>query len=211
MTPIETIKRGQYRIDIFQDEDPDNPREWDNMGTFISWHRRYALGDEDRSRCGSVEEATADIPKGSVVLPVYIYDHGDIALSAGPFHCPWDSGQVGVIYVSPDRIRQEYGCKRITAKIRDKVRKVLEAEVNVQNDYVRGNVYGYVVTHEPTDTEVGSCWGYYGHPRESGLIAEAESEADHDRGQRTKKHLGRLKQWIMGHVGIDHREPMIPA
>lgn len=31
---------------IFYDDTPENPREWDNLGTMVCWHRRYDLGDE---------------------------------------------------------------------------------------------------------------------------------------------------------------------
>lgn len=31
---------------IETDEDPWDPREWDNLGTMVCWHNRYTLGDE---------------------------------------------------------------------------------------------------------------------------------------------------------------------
>jgi hypothetical protein len=41
---------GTYRLQIIQDEDPESPREWENLGTMICWHRRYNLGDPDESK-----------------------------------------------------------------------------------------------------------------------------------------------------------------
>lgn len=34
-----TIRSGQ-------DDSPESPREWDNVGTMVCWHRHYKLGDE---------------------------------------------------------------------------------------------------------------------------------------------------------------------
>lgn len=34
--------------------------------------------------------------------PIYAYIHGDITLSAAPFSCPWDSGQIGLQVITRD-------------------------------------------------------------------------------------------------------------
>ena len=33
-------------VRIKRDDYPQNPREWDNLGTMVCGHRRYCLGDE---------------------------------------------------------------------------------------------------------------------------------------------------------------------
>ncbi len=33
------------------------------------------------------------------------------------FSCPWDSGQVGWVFVSKKKVREEYGVKRITESL----------------------------------------------------------------------------------------------
>jgi len=38
-----------FQIDIYQDEYPENPRGWGNLGHMVCWHSRYNLGDEQRS------------------------------------------------------------------------------------------------------------------------------------------------------------------
>lgn len=35
-----------YRIEICQDDSPESPREWDNLGFMACWHRRMWLGNE---------------------------------------------------------------------------------------------------------------------------------------------------------------------
>lgn len=34
------------RIRIVHDDNPENPRQWDNVATLACWHNRYTLGDE---------------------------------------------------------------------------------------------------------------------------------------------------------------------
>ena len=164
-THEETI--GNYIIKIYQDESPYSPREDDNLGTMVCVHRRYKLGDKHNF---SVEEVQ-DITKGKDVisLPLYLYDHSGITMNTTGFGCSWDSVFVGFIYVTKEQVRKEYDVKNITKKIREKVIKVLEAEVKVYDQYLTGDVYGYQVFevskcelgHEHEE-EVSSCWGYYG-------------------------------------------------
>ncbi len=44
-----------------------------------------------------------------VILPLYLYDHGGITMSTGPFSCRWDSGQVGWIYAEKKKFIEETG------------------------------------------------------------------------------------------------------
>lgn len=42
-------KEGNYyRLRIEQDEIDDNPRDWDNLGHMVCWHRDYNLGDQHK-------------------------------------------------------------------------------------------------------------------------------------------------------------------
>jgi hypothetical protein len=46
----ETLEHG-FVLEIVQDDDSgNNPREWDNVGTMVSWSRNYKMGDEQPSR-----------------------------------------------------------------------------------------------------------------------------------------------------------------
>ena len=176
MEANETIKQGNYLLEIFTDESPESPREWDNMGTMICFHRRYNLGDKNdiinSSDFNSWSEQREWIEKNikpAVLLPLYLYDHGGITISTSPFSCPWDSGQIGWIFVSKDKVREEYQVKRITKDIIEKATKVLEGEVETYDQFLTGDVYGYRVSkvnvcdkgHEHKE-ELSSCWGFYG-------------------------------------------------
>ena len=188
---MEQEKRiGNYLIEIHQDESPETPRAWDNLGTMICFHRRYNLGDKhdyNHNDYDSWEEMKETIIKDEdvcVILPLYLYDHSGITISTGSFSCSWDSGQIGFIYVTKEQVRKEYNVKRITKKlIEETVTKVLEGEVETYDQYLTGDVYGYKIFkvsecslgHEHKE-EIDSCWGYYG---EESCMEEAESIVNH--------------------------------
>jgi hypothetical protein len=172
-TNMETIKHGNLTIKVTQDDYPGNPREWDNVGKMVCWHRRYILGDEQPTR--SPEEYLADLMAGReyklhgkwvpedidrkhvqsyinkhfFILPLYLYDHSGISMSAAPFNCPWDSGQVGFIYA--ERNCDEY----------PDLRAGLLAEVKTYNQYLTGDIFNYDIEDEDGNV-VDSCCGFYG-------------------------------------------------
>lgn len=181
-----TQKRiGKFLIEVEQDESPESPRDWDNLGKMICFHGRYNLGDKhdyNSDDYSGWEEQRKDIEKNEdvcVILPLYLYDHGGITISTTPFSCRWDSGQIGWVYVSKSKVREEYSVKRITQDIIDKVTKILEGEVKTYDTYLRGEVYGYRIFkveecnlgHEHKNL-VESSWGYYGDDE---CMTEAES------------------------------------
>lgn len=155
----------EWRVRVAQDIHRDNgSRDWDNLGVMACWHRRYRLGDVQP------EEAPQDyrdaLPEGTVVLPLYLYEHSGITISTDPFSCPWDSGQVGFIYATPERIK-EIGTPA------DRVEECLRAEVETYDKDLRGDVWGFVVQSRPAAacsecerenewTDKDSCWGFYG-------------------------------------------------
>lgn len=72
---IRTFEIEDKELRISQDENPDNPREWDNLCTMACFHRRYNLGD--RHDFKSPEELESFVARDSVIaLPLYLYDHG---------------------------------------------------------------------------------------------------------------------------------------
>lgn len=61
-------------VKVLQDDSAESPRGFCNLGVMACWHRRYNLGDVQPKE--SPEEwLAANAPKGSVVLPLYLYDH----------------------------------------------------------------------------------------------------------------------------------------
>jgi hypothetical protein len=177
-------------LKIVQDETPQNPREeWDNFGRMICWHRRYNLGDkhyyadvrefledvaydalqETDMHKYSDEQLLRIIQRHTVILPLYLYDHSGITMNTTGFDCPWDSGQVGFIYVPRQDIMKEYDKKYLTKSLRARVEARLKAEVEVYDQYLRGDVYGFILEDENGET-IDSCWGFYGSdPKTNGM------------------------------------------
>ena len=157
---------GKYTVKVVRDEVPNSPREDDNLGKMVCFHKRYNLGDKHNynfHNYDSWDEMSSDIIREenvSVILPLYLYDHSGITMNTTGFSCRWDSGQVGFIFVSKNDVRKEYGVKRISKKLREKVTKLLIGEVETYDKYLTGDVYGYEVTDE-NDNLIESCWGYY--------------------------------------------------
>ena len=180
---------GNYLIEIIQENDPESPREWDNLGKMICFHSRYNLGDKHDYRSNDYsgwEEQRKDIEKKEnvcVMLPLYLYDHSGITMNTTGFSCRWDSGQVGWIVVSKEQVRKEYGVKRINKELIEKVTNILENEVKIYDQYLTGDIYGYRISkvtecelgHEHKE-EVDSCWGFYG---EDECMTEAEGIVDY--------------------------------
>lgn len=153
------------KLRIIQDEDPSSPREWDNLGTMVCWHTCYNLGDKHEFkepgdfRIWWYEHNTDG--KG-VLLPLYLYDHSGITIATKPFSCPWDSGQVGYIYVLPDKLKKEFGSAEfLPAATKAKAEDILRQEVSTYDQFLRGDVWGYIVEDEDGN-HLDSCWGFFG-------------------------------------------------
>jgi len=200
------LKYKGYNIEIVADNDADSPRTaYDNCGVMCCWHSRYNLGDMESNGKKGRERSYEPISKGwdgeswlehmanidtevddyefsgrdclrmireqgTVILPLYLYDHSGITMNTKGFSCGWDSGQVGWIYITKDKIEAESWTP-------EQAEKYLEGEVQVYDDYLTGNVYGYKVT-DADGEDKDSCWGYYGDPEESGCIDEAKGMID---------------------------------
>lgn len=184
-----TTDKGTFRVSLEQDDDPLHPREdYDQAATMVLAHRRYNLpheGDTDRiddafDRGGyrlAARYLTAT-KQAAAVLPVWGYDHGQLTLKAGerdyPFDDRWDSGLAGLIYITPEAAREAFG-ENYTAEQLD---SLLTAEVAEYDQYLTGDVWGYVIEKLIPECEhcgceqrcehcgwelEDSCWGFYGY------------------------------------------------
>lgn len=162
--PIAEKTVNSYTIKIYQNDNPMNPREeWDNFGKMVCFHNRYLLGDKHNFSQDSFKDFLEVNEKNIVCLKLYLYDHSGITMSSLSFNYVWDSACVGLIYVTYQDIRKEYGVKRITKDIKEKVLNRLKGEIEVYNRYLTGQVYGFVI-EDASGENIDSCWGYYEDP-----------------------------------------------
>lgn len=187
-----------YKITIEQDCDCGNPRtEWDNLGTMLCRHKRYSLGDEEASKeipwgdFSSWQEAEDYILNKydvGVILPLFLYDHSGITMNTTGFSCRWDSGQVGFIIITKDKMKKEYSKKRISKQLKDKVAEYLKNEVESYDQYLTGDVYWYKIEDANGD-EIDSCGGFYGHDY---VKKECESIVDKERESNAEKFIEKI-------------------
>lgn len=181
--PIETITSPAHyenevfveeqTLKIYMDTDPQNPRtEYDNFGHMVCFHGRYSLGDEGHGIRQSVDFGSWKELKNYlikkrgavVILPMYMYDHSGITVRTHPFNDGWDSGQIGFTYATRKEILENFPItkpKKLTPDLIQKATALLISEVQTYDDYLTGNVYGYVLEDVNGD-ELCSCWGYSG-------------------------------------------------
>lgn len=138
----------------------ENPREWDNLGTMVCFHRRYSLGDPPGTGINNKHNITDPEELRKLVasreylsLPLYLYDHSGITIRTTPFGDPWDSGQVGNIIVSREDVRKKYGVSRISWYTKVRVEKVLQAEVKVYDQFLTGETEEYDTEEEEDDDD----------------------------------------------------------
>lgn len=165
-------------IKLVPDTSAESPRDWENVGTMVCWHRRYSLGDEQPD-CDPHTWARCSLTRDTVYLPLYLYDHGNITMNTTGFSCPWDSGQVGWIYASRARLREQFGWKRLTAQRIEHALKVMRAEVETYSQYISGEVYGFLLETDDGDV-VDSCFGFYGmDPMTNGMFECVDPDHRH--------------------------------
>ena len=174
-------KKGDEYLRIEEDPDPINWRkEGDgHIGTMVCWHPSYILGDEQPKE--DPEDFRRDLPKDRIEFPLFLYDHSGITMSTGAFECRWDSGQVGFIYTTLERLK-ELGVDP------EKAEEYLKSEVESYDQFLRGEVYGFTRFKKVTCGDCGhteeedddSCWGFYGSDHEASGLLDSAGITDFD-------------------------------
>ena len=176
---IEEREHLGHTIYVKYDMDPPNPRNSnynDNFGTVIAWYKGRPQGDEHHYTCAEdwaqdllpdrVEPSVTDLP--GLVLPIYIYEHGGVALSHGTEQ-PWDRRPIyGYSYASEERMREE---KIVTdgEVDYDWARRLLDGELAEFSNWLNGSVYMFLIypncqcCSQPIKNEPAEevCGGFY--------------------------------------------------
>ena len=179
---IETIEKDGIIGKIYQDEYAESPRDWDNIGKMICWHKRYTLGEEKllelwseskecslknlTDNCSGWDEVEEVLKKefgAVVILPLFLYDHSGISMRTYPHgqHAGWDGGYVGFIFATKEDILKGWEKKKLTKSLLTKAKGCLEGEVETYSQYLEGDVYHYIVEDENGEM-LDSCGGYFG-------------------------------------------------
>lgn len=204
----ETWVKSGLRVKLIADADAAAPNEWRDDALFIvTTHNRYFELRHNGMNAAECED-DKDLARDYHVFRLNAYIHGGVALSlsnSGQFSDPWDSGQIGFVYVS----KSEWRYRERTIKKCVSARKAADGYVETWNQYLSGDVWGYVIeteTERETETDdtdgagdgagdgdgelVDSCWGFYGldyarAEATSALNTEIESKRKREERERT--------------------------
>jgi len=167
MTYVEEYVNGDYKLLIAHDEFAESPREYCNQFRFVA-SGKYSVYNDDSIT--PEELVKCNKHNDYLIFPVYCYEHGGVSFNLTGFHCPWDSGQIGFMYRSKLGIYNDYDVKRISPKLKEKLRKNAEAELQELEDYVMGNTFLYELYKD--EEELDSCAGFLGYDHEKNGLFE---------------------------------------
>ena len=159
------------RLEISYCEDIDSPREWSNLGYFITIDLNYQSPDDNKiirkivADCGNVADSQADHmdkikkainnetdEKVLAIYPIVKYEHSGVSYSLGTAH-GFDYSNNG-FYIITDKSQKETG----TAK--KDFEKVIKQELEVYNSWANGEAYQFILYDKNGEVE-DSCGGFY--------------------------------------------------
>jgi len=162
-----------------EDKDSELVEDWVNRNYL--WHgldfRDYGGGQTSLSICSDTEDGFIYIPHSQA-----LDEWGDVS----------------------DKLAWKMGV--MTDKLREKALRYLEGEIETYDQYLRGDVYGFVI-EDSEGEEVDSCWGYYGDYNDY-LLSECKGTIDSILTRQTKEHCDKIKKWIRNQVPLSYRTPL---
>ena len=173
MTAIDTIPfAGGLHAAIYHDTDAGQPFAEDEAVRIVVLHRRHI--DPAAGGCGRDPDEVAAWQRENAVewftIQLFLYDHGSVAYAVGqtnPFHCPWDSGRVGIIALR----RADWGNGQESDAT---LAAYAQSLADTYTEWANGECYGYVL-YGPGGEERDSCWGFIGF---DAVREEAAAAAD---------------------------------
>lgn len=182
---------GEYRLAMAERFEPGLQERLER-----AMERRFSVTSPQRDVDEYLIEAVDKVLARHIIeLPLYLYDHSGITMRTSAFSCPWDSGQVGFIYVPIKQIKAEYGWKVLTKARRQRIYDYLTNEVKAYDDYLTGQVYGFELQqwNGVEWEEEDNCYGFYG----DALNIHSElAPATCFTLEQVKSAMRNLNQWV---------------
>ena len=179
LTSIPTTLKGEGQANraIVGVKSPEQPgSEWKVEGYDTCTKEWY----EEETVCGGLEEQKEEIMdclidilpnhdllalagKENIILPLFLYDHSGLSISASSFvgrevHAEWDSGQVGWIYATAGEVKETYGS--VSTENMEKAKQCLLSGVKTYDAFLSGQCYGFRLYKDGEEIQAGS--GYFG-------------------------------------------------
>ena len=183
-------------VQVETDEWAENPREWSNLWTILTWTSQYDSIDSNQYRDleeflldNLTEKQLRNLYKGNpstkefferiqkrfydlgyLVEPISKFEHGQVVFSAGVSQ-GWDSGVVGLAMVNIDDIKKEYETTVLSKGLKEKILGILDSELDTYNLWANGYVYT-VALIDFDGNIVDSLGGMIGYENEDKMIQE---------------------------------------
>lgn len=192
-----------YSISIYPDDWLMSPDEWGDDNLFlVADHRQFYVKRDGFMLNRMESDEIKALGNQYHIFPLAAHIHSGVVLSLSrngyPFNDPWDSCYVGAVFAS----KKEWRPKK-------KAHNAGQGLVDTWNDYLAGNVWGYVI-EDKSSAHVHSCWGFYGNYRNSkdnDMLDEARAEIDADIAEKLRKHIAGRKAQIRLRVPLINRCP----
>lgn len=124
--------------------------------------------------------------------PISIYDHSGVSIwlggTAGHVDAQWDCSTIGFAYVEKCTAEKENWSHSDRFKTwQEWANHIMEAEMDVYDDYVEGNCYGWT-SYDEDENVIDSCGGYLGRDNIEEMFKDAQGEIDAEIEHREKKY-----------------------
>lgn len=163
---MEALKKqriGNYNVIVEYDEYSESPREWDELSTIYSNHRRYSPDNHSIDEVLD-EEGFLDL-NGKVGLMIWMFEHRNCIFKTteiddtNPFgdgiYARFDSGQFGVIAMPIEDAKAQWG-----EDWEKMAKQYMEGCIEDYNRYTNGEIYRWVLEDNNGDF-VDGCGGWY--------------------------------------------------
>ena len=183
-------------VQVETDEWAENPREWSNLWTILTWTSRYDSIDSNQYRDleeflldNLTEKQLRNLYKGNpstkefferiqkrfydlgyLVEPISKYEHSGVSYSVGVSQ-GWDSGVVGLAMVNINDVKKEYETTVLSKGLKEKIHGILDSELDTYNSWANGYVYTISLMDSEGDI-VDSLGGMIGYDTEKDMIQE---------------------------------------
>lgn len=161
---------------VAYDESPESPREWDNLGIILGidsctdssyLYNLLCIGENSKGEPLAIVDQNGFVHSKFDYFLRNEFFQGERILIVEAFI---ESRELHLMRYNTLVISTESAIRKaflvpegepIKKSVWAKARECLEAEVKIYNQYLEGDVYGFIIKTEDGD-QVDSCWGFYG-------------------------------------------------
>ncbi len=194
ITPSELEEK--ISVKLYVDAESESPRaSFDHAGTLFYEGRDFDLSDKGAHlpMTGTYSTSRSDIElsaryvelQGGVALGVQIQDYG----SSGARAYAVDELEIanGLLWIDKETIEKEWTAHG-TPDPKTAALNCLKSEAEELDQYLSGDVFGYVIETADGDRHMDSCWGFYGQKYATEAAHEAAIHAANELASEIKSH-----------------------